>query len=823
MPSLRKEDDGGGGEVSRPEQGVPDGRRRSGDQEAIVQSLYFHGGGHPSTCTCASAETECQCRKPSSQSSGSVSKPVNTNTTNSTTSTSRIAHKKAKGAGAASIITKSASPGIAGPCPDFVYYVVKGWLPTTQKTTTAAATASARPRKQSKVETSLPSDTLLLLPRNDYDYWHYRLNLYLCNTWGDVRSLGESVYGDVKRRFLRIHAVKGYRYSEKDEDFFADDDRFNIWEDLGCHDARLQAVFSEAEWTYPYSIRKIMYDDTRRGAGVPFELRNSPKYLSGGKADRNWEAEMVLPAEDRTTILNLIKTSGGKVREEPGLQDFLIADVRYGRYSLDEIDTPFIREYRQAKLSDPKYDLVKERNRHACEKLKAAQAEREAERAAREAPPPPNPPLPLPPPPPPAMQHDPFGLGRPPPPPALLQQNVAVIVSEEEESDESFQRLRDRLLHNDKGIKYEYVPESSTEGPASIPFGTNILCCFTTGWDIGRVTDKRQCNSKQKSEAKQMICPVLVYYESDGMYWLHDLGLDDAPYLSAEIFQQLVDGKFTEEEEKGYLGYWCIVSPPENGHSRAEAAKNKNDGNQKKCKGIAVYDDKDEKWNKIFQDMIKFKERMGHLEANYMKDPILYKWMTAQRYLLRDKSPRMTPEKKKCLDDVGFDWKGYERFWTDPPENAEEAEGDEKTEESKGDTSDDPQTPGIHEKDTSDAKWNNMFHELCVFKAKNGHMNLVSTDLRYKWANRQRHACRDNIASFTSEKKRLLDSIGFNWRGFDADWKDGAGDAGSSDVYDANGKAAAAKAEEKGSEGPTPMEADESDGRKEVNEDEEKK
>jgi len=244
-----------------------------------------------------------------------------------------------------------------------------------------------------------------------------------------------------------------------------------------------------------------------------------------------------------------------------------------------------------------------------------------------------------------------------------------------------------------------------------------------------------------------------------------------------------------------------------------------------------VYDDKDEKWNEIYQDMIKFKERTGHLDPNYVKDPILYKWMTAQRYLLRDKSPRMTPEKKKCLDDVGFDWKGYERFWTDPPENAEEAECDEKTEESNGDSSDDLQTPGIHEKDTSDTRWNKMFHELCVFKAKNGHMNLVSSDLRYKWANRQRHACRDNNPNFTSEKKRLLDSIGFNWKGFDADWKDeahghkdGAGDVGSSDVDGANGKsAAAAKAEEKGSEGPTPMEVDETGARIEANEDEEKK
>ena len=296
-----------------------------------------------------------------------------------------------------------------------------------------------------------------------------------------------------------------------------------------------------------------------------------------------------------------------------------------------------------------------------------------------------------------------------------------------------------------------------------------------------------------------MKCPVLVYYESDGMYWLHDLGLDDAPYLSEEIFQHLVDGKCTEEQEKGYLGYWCIVSPHENAHPRGEAANNKNGGNQKKYNGIAVCKIKDEKWNEIFQEMIKFKERTGHLDPNHTKDPILYKWMTAQRYLLRDKSPRMTPEKKKCLDDFGFDWKGCDRFSKNPPENVEESE-DDKEDDGSSDT---PQTLGIIEKDTSDANWNKRFHELCVFKAKNGHMNLDSSDLRYKWANRQRHACRNNSPTFTSEKKRLLDSIGFDWKGFDADWKDetdgdnaGAGDAtssfGAADDPDDCDKAAAA-------------------------------
>jgi len=542
------------------------------------------------------------------------------------------------------------------PCPDFVYYVVKGWLPAGDFGPEATVLRGKQKRKRN-AEALLPTDTLLLLPQADYDYWHYRLNLYLCNTWGDVRSLGESVYSDVKRRFLRIHAIKGYRYSDKDEDFFDDDDGFNIWEDLCCNCPRVQAVFADTEWTYPYSIRKLMYDDTQHGAGMKDAMRNG-KYLFWGKTNKDSEPEMLIPAKDKTKLLKLIRNCGGKVREEPGLQDFLIAEARFGRYSLDELVTPFIREYRQSRLSDPKWDSVKARDRDICEKLEEA-------RAAREE-------LSLPPPPPQPMQHPSYGWAHaPPPPPALLQQNMAIVVSEEEESDEPFQRLRDRLLHNQMDINYEYVPESLADGPGFISVGANMLCCFTTGWDIGRVTDKRQCNQKQKSEAKQMKRPVLVYYESDGMYWLHDLGVNDAPYLSEEILQELVDGKPTVEQEKSYLGHWCIVTPSGKPNPRASAASTRNEGGQKH-KGITAYNGKDKKWNRIFQDVIDFKERTGHLNPNHARDPIIYKWIATQRYMLRDNSRRMTAEKKKCLDDIGFDWKGYDKFWEDPGDDDEQ-------------------------------------------------------------------------------------------------------------------------------------------------------
>lgn len=338
-----------------------------------------------------------------------------------------------------------------------------------------------------------------------------------------------------------------------------------------------------------------------------------------------------------------------------------------------------------------------------------------------------------------------------------------------------------------------------------------------------------------------MKCPVLVYYESDGMYWLHDLGVTDAPYLPEDKFRQLVSGTSTDEQEKGYLGYWCIVTHPHQTPLPRATANENNQGSSQHHIGITEYDDKTKQWNQAFRDVIKFKERTGHLNPKHVDDPILYKWMTMQRYLLRDQSPRMTVEKKKCLDSIGFDWKYYDMDCNDFDASKSEGDGMDTTAsvgekepppppppppplpQQQEEAKEEVKTPGIEAKDDSDAKWNGKFHQLCLFKARHGHLRPGSNDSLYKWSNRQRYACRDNLPTMTIEKKEILESIGFDFQGFDANWKGGANDDNATDAapFDgADGKFAVKANGGKGDEEPKPMEVDAADnGTEETKED----
>ena len=75
----------------------------------------------------------------------------------------------------------------------------------------------------------------------------------------------------------------------------------------------------------------------------------------------------------------------------------------------------------------------------------------------------------------------------------------------------------------------------------------------------------------------------------------------------------------------------------------------------------------------------------------------------------------------------------------------------------------------------------------------------------------------------TIEKKEILESIGFDFQGFDANWKGGADDDNATDAapFDgADGKFAVKANGGKGDEEPTPMEVDAADnGTEETKED----
>ena len=398
-------------------------------------------------------------------------------------------------------------PPMLPPCPDFVYYTCNHW--------------SGAGRSGTKTK------TLLLLPRNEYDYWHHRLNLYLCDTWGDVRRLGDGVYAEVKDRFMHINKDKGYVYDDNgdEEDFFHDDDEFNAWDDLHNPNADQEAMI-----TYPYSIRKIMYEDTHHGAYVPADVR---AYGHTPSADE--EASEFYP-EDLHAIIDIIAKLGGKATEERELQDFLIADSSTSVDWLLE-ETEFVLEYRKRKLSGPKYEAmvkklqreerIKDQNRKEEERWQQQQQQEAQEEWLEEEP--------------------------------IDQLCDKLGDKEGNMEEEPIDQLCDKLVDKE-GNMYDYAPLPK-EGAKAIKAGDRVLCCFTSGWDIGRVADKKRYSKAQKKEARKMVSPILVHYESDGMYWLHDMGLEEAPYLPHDKFKRLTDGSSTDEQEGIKPGYWCLVVP----------------------------------------------------------------------------------------------------------------------------------------------------------------------------------------------------------------------------------------------------------------------
>ena len=63
----------------------------------------------------------------------------------------------------------------------------------------------------------------------------------------------------------------------------------------------------------------------------------------------------------------------------------------------------------------------------------------------------------------------------------------------------------------------------------------------------------------QKETAESMKLPTHVWYVIGGDYYLHDLGSDDANYISEEIFDGLLSGAKNEEDAGISPGDWCIV------------------------------------------------------------------------------------------------------------------------------------------------------------------------------------------------------------------------------------------------------------------------
>jgi len=137
---------------------------------------------------------------------------------------------------------------------------------------------------------------------------------------------------------------------------------------------------------------------------------------------------------------------------------------------------------------------------------------------------------------------------------------------------------------------------------------------------------------------------------------------------------------------------------------------------------------RDYQWERLFQRLVQYKEEHGNttVPTKYSKDRQLGTWVRNQR--LAGKKGKMSEERKRKLNDIGFTWNTISR-------------------------------------DRNTATWEEMFLRLVEYKKKHGSANVP---FRYHkdvqlgtWVNYQRTVHRLERLSVAKVKK--LNSIGFEW------------------------------------------------------------
>ena len=168
-------------------------------------------------------------------------------------------------------------------------------------------------------------------------------------------------------------------------------------------------------------------------------------------------------------------------------------------------------------------------------------------------------------------------------------------------------------------------------------------------------------------------------------------------------------------------------------------------------------------WDELFECLIEFKNQQGHCEV----DPDcqeLYGWVEAQRKARkkRRKSPLQVEHEAK-LDSIGFSWESNQMAVHSCPRKMRHKGPPQAEHEAQRRS-----IEGIDK----DRKWKVQFRDLCKYKAEHGNADGgVSNAPLARFAKRQRYEYRLWIAGektdFTAEKKKQLDAIGFDWRGYD--------------------------------------------------------
>jgi Helicase associated domain len=184
-----------------------------------------------------------------------------------------------------------------------------------------------------------------------------------------------------------------------------------------------------------------------------------------------------------------------------------------------------------------------------------------------------------------------------------------------------------------------------------------------------------------------------------------------------------------------------------------------------------VWNAREANWEKGFAALEKFKVREGH--CNVPTELLLGRWVVTQR-TTKDK---MSNERRQRLDKIGFVWDTIETKWEDNGHcnvHPSHVEGSYRLgawvlkQRWKKDTMSNERRKRLNEIgfnwDAREAKWEDGFSALKQFKIREGHCNVPAAyrEGTYRfgaWVNNQRF--KDTKMSI--ERRQRLDKIGFVW------------------------------------------------------------
>ena len=220
-------------------------------------------------------------------------------------------------------------------------------------------------------------------------------------------------------------------------------------------------------------------------------------------------------------------------------------------------------------------------------------------------------------------------------------------------------------------------------------------------------------------------------------------------------------------------------------------------------------------WDERFQQLCEFKAQLGHCSVpqGYAANRKLGQWVATQRFhcnlYQEGKASRMTAERFRALDGIGFDWGTNTTDWNVrfeqlcafkvqhghcfvPQQYAanpklglwvrHQRRHYRSYQEGKPNPMTAERVRAFESVDfewESRDMWNERFEQLCEFKAQFGHCVVpvkyaAKTKKLGSWVATQRHFCKlyqeGKASRMTAERIRALDGIGFDWGTNTTDW-----------------------------------------------------